>query len=125
MPTGWLRVHVFTSIAQLPLKDVAIVVTAKDRTALAMRLSDRSGLIDPIEIPVPDRAKSQEPGTEEIPYTLVNLFARKQGYEQIVSENIQIFEGTTTYQDLEMIPLAEYSISENIGVQYETPPQDL
>lgn len=125
MPIGLLQVHVYTSIAQLPLKDAAIIVTSKDHTALAMRITDRSGLTEPIEIPVPERSESQSPGAEGLPYTLVNLIAKKRGYEQIISEDIQIFDGVTTYQDLEMIPLAEYPLPEHTEHYYDTPPQDL
>ena len=59
--TGYIQVRAYTSIAQYPLKDVAITVTATDGTAIAMRLTDRSGRIQPIEIPVPDRAESLQP----------------------------------------------------------------
>lgn len=90
-----------------------------------MRLSDRNGLIRPIEIPVPDKEESQEPNPDEIPFAVVNLYARRKGYEQVVSKNIQIFAGTTTYQDLEMIPLSEFPDSDNQSVTYNNPPQDL
>ena len=59
--TGYIQVRAYTSTAQFPLKDVAITVTAVDGTALAMRLTDRNGLVDPIAIPVPDKAESQAP----------------------------------------------------------------
>lgn len=122
---GYLQVHAYTSSAQLPLQNVAVVITAEDQTAIAMRLTDRSGLIRTIEIPVPDREESLHPGAEEIPYTRVNLYAHLNGYEQIVSENIQIFSGTTTYQDLEMIPLPEFLPDYDEIIYYETPPQNL
>ena len=52
--TGYIQLRAYTSTAHFPLKDVAITVTATDGTAIAMRLTDRNGLITPIEIPVPD-----------------------------------------------------------------------
>ena len=104
--TGYIQVRAYTSEAQYPLEDVAIVVTAPDGTAIAMALTNRSGRIDPIEIPVPDRSESQTPDPPEKPYTLVNLFAHRQGYEQIEAENLQVFAGTTTVQNLRMIPLS-------------------
>ena len=68
MPTiGYLQARAYTSNAQIPLRDVAVVVTAPDQTAVAMRVTDRSGLIAPIEIPVPNLQESQEPGAEESP----------------------------------------------------------
>ena len=122
---GYIQVRAYTSSAQYPLKDVAITVTAEDGTAIAMRLTNRSGQIVPIEIPVPDRAESLTPDPPEIPFTSVNLFARLRGYEQIESENLQIFAGTTTFQNLEMIPLSELPGQWDQTVIYDTPPQNL
>lgn len=123
--TGFIQLRAYTSTAQFPLKDVAITVTASDRTAIAMRLTDRNGLITPIEIPVPDRAESLQPDPPERPYATVNLYARKHGYEQVESENLQVFADTTTYQNLEMIPLAELPQNWDQTVIYNTPPQNL
>ena len=55
----------------------------------------------------------------------MNLYARKQGYEQVESENLQVFADTTTYQNLEMIPLAELPLNWDQTVIYNTPPQNL
>lgn len=123
--TGYITARAFTSIAQLPLKNVAVAVTSDDGTAIAMRLTDRNGLIRPIEIPVPDLDESQTPGALEKPYTLINLHARLQGYEQIEADHIQVFAGTTTYQNLEMIPLPEFPETNNITIFFDTPPQNL
>lgn len=123
--TGYIQVRAYTSTAQFPLKDVAITVTATDGTAIAMRLTDRNGQITPIEIPVPDKKESESPISGEKPYAAVNLYARLRGYEQIESENLQVFADTTTYQNLEMIPLAELPLAWDQTVIYNTPPQNL
>ena len=123
--TGYLQAHIYTSNAQLPLSNVAVVVTSPDGTAIAMRITDRSGLIDPIEIPVPPLEESQEPGSGERPYTQVNLTAELPGFERIEAENLQIFAGTTTYQNLEMIPLSTEPFGQNQTIHYITPPQNL
>ena len=123
--TGFIQLRAYTSTAQFPLKDVAITVTASDGTAIAMRLTDRNGQITPIEIPVPDREESLQPDPKERPFAIVNPYARKQGYEQVESENLQVFADTTTYQNLEMIPLAELPNAWDQTVIYNTPPQNL
>ena len=122
---GFLQLRAYTSTAQFPLQDVAVTVTATDGTAIAMRLTDRNGLIIPIEIPVPDRSESLQPDPPERPFSVVNLYARKRGYEQVEAENVQIFADTTTYQNLEMIPLAELPQGWDQIVIYDTPPQNL
>ena len=123
--TGYITVHAYTSYAQLPLKDVAISVTASDGTAIAMRLTDRSGQITPIEIPVPARVESLSPGLSDKPFTTVNLYARLRGYEQIEIENLQVFSDTTTNQNLEMIPLSELPGKWNQTEIFETTRQNL
>lgn len=123
--TGYITVHAYTSFAQIPLKDVAIAVTATDGTAIAMRLTDRSGQIAPIEIPVPERSASLTPDNSETPFATVNLYARLKGYEQIEIENLQVFAGTTTNQNLEMIPLSELPGRWNQTEIFDTPRQNL
>ena len=122
---GYITAHAYTSYALLPLQNAAITVTAADGTAIAMRITDRNGLIVPIQVPVPDKSASQSPDTGEIPYTTVNLYARLKGYEQIEIENLQVFADTTTNQNLEMIPLAELPDRWDQIEVFDTPPQNL
>lgn len=123
--TGYIQVHAYTSYAQLPLEDVAITVTSADGTAIAMRLTDRSGLIAPIPIPVPDKSESLSPDPRERPFAVVNLYAHLNGYERVDAENLQVFADTTTLQPLEMIPLQELPDSWNQTEIFNTPPQNL
>ena len=123
--TGYIQVHAYESYARLPLKDVAIAITAEDGTAIAMRLTDRSGQIVPIEIPVPDLRDSQSPDPPERPYAIVNLYAHLRGYEQVDAENLQVFADTVTDQDLMMVPLSELPNRWDQTVIFDTPPQNL
>lgn len=123
--TGYIQVFAYTSFAQLPLEDVAITVTASDGTAIAMRITDRNGQITPIEIPVPNLSESQSPNPPEKPFANVNLYAHKKGFEQIEAENLQVFAGTITDQNLMMIPLSELPSSWDQTVIFNTPPQNL
>ena len=123
--TGYIQVHAYSSNAQLPLKDVAVSVTATDGTAIAMRLTDRSGKITPVEIPVPELSASQTPDTGVIPFTSVNLTARLKGYEQIKIERLQVFADTLTVQNFEMIPLSELPGAWDKIEDFDTPPQNL
>lgn len=123
--TGYIQVYAYSSYARLPLQDVAVTVTAPDGTALALQLTDRSGKIAPIPVPVPDKAASQTPDTGEVPFATVNLQARLRGYEQIFIKGLQIFADTTTDQDLEMIPLSELPAQWDRSETFDTPPQNL
>ena len=123
--TGYIQVNAYSSYARLPLKDVAVSITAPDGTALALALTDRSGRIEPVALPVPDPAASQSPNTGQPGFATVNLQARLQGYEQIGVTGLQVFPGITTVQDLEMIPLSELPSQWGKAERFITPPQNL
>lgn len=124
--TGYIQVHAYTSYAQIPLKDVAVSITDISGAAIALRITNRSGFLDePVEIQVPDLTAGQSPNTGVIPFAVVNLYARLNGYEAIEIENLQIFPNTTTLQNLEMIPLSELPDSWNRLEIFNTPAQNL
>ena len=123
--TGYVQVHAYTSNAQIPLRDVAIMVTTPEGEAIAMRTTDKSGRIDPIPITVPDRNASQTPNTGIVPFTNVNIYARLENYEQIESETAQVFAGIVTVQNLEMIPLSELPSQWSKTEIFRTPAQNL
>lgn len=123
---GYLQVFAYTSNAQIPLKDVAVTVTDLSGSAIAMRLTNRSGQLDtPLAIAVPDLSASQSPNTGLIPYTSVNLYARLENFEEIVVNHVQIFPDTVTVQNLELIPLSELPDSWNKSETFDTPAQNL
>ena len=123
--TGYIRIRAYQSRAELPLKDVAVAISAADGTAIALLLTDRSGLAGPVAIPVPEIAAGQTPDTGEIPFTVVNISARLKGYEQIENEDVQVFPDTTTVQNLELIPLSEMPGEYDRREIFITTPQNL
>lgn len=123
--TGYIQVHAYTSLAQIPLQDVAVRIVGSDGILIAMRLTDRSGNIAPIPVTVPDLSAGQTPNTGVVPFARVNLYARLSNYEQIEAENVQIFPDTITLQNLEMIPLSELPTQWNRAEIFDTPAQNL
>ena len=124
--TGYIQVHAYTSQAQIPIKDAAVAITDTNGSAIALRLTDKSGqLEEPIPITVPDLAVSQTPNTGETPFAVVNLYAKADLYEEIEIENLQVFPDTITVQNLEMIPQAELPDYWNQVEIFNIPPQNL
>lgn len=124
--TGYIQVHAYVSFARIPLKDVAVTVTDASGAAIAMRLTNRNGTLDaPISINVPDLSAGQSPDTGIIPFAAVNIYARREDYEEIIVENLQVFPDTVTDQNLEMIPLSELPQYWNQAEIFDTPPQNL
>ena len=124
--TGYIQVHAYTSNAQIPLKDVAVAITEPSGSAIALRLTDRSGqFTEPVPLTVPEFSASQTPNTGVIPYRLVNLHAKLPNYEEIEINNLQVFANTITTQNLELIPLSELPEYWNQVEIFNTPVQNL
>ena len=121
---GYIQAMAYASRARLPLEDVAVSVVDDDGRLLGLRTTNSSGQTTPIRLTVPDRAESQSPGQEK-PFVTVNLYARAEGYEQVLIRDIQVFADTVTEQDLQLVPLAELPGSWNQVEVYDTPPQNL
>lgn len=124
--TGYIQVNAYASNAQIPLKDVAIAITDPSGSAIALRLTNRSGQLDaPIAITVPDLSASQTPDTNITPFAVVNLYAKVENYEEIEVKNLQVFPDTVTNQNLELIPLSELPEYWNQVEIFDTPKQNL
>ena len=130
--TGYIQVYAFTSKARIPLRGVAVMITDRNNSAIAMGTTDQSGKYGPISLIVPDRSESLSPGSIEqpfvtgiIPFSTVNMFARLENYEQIEAENVQVFADTVTIQNLEMIPLSELPQQWTKTELFDTPAQNL
>ena len=122
---GFLQVKATTSRARLPLENVSVRVVAEDGALLALRLTDSSGNTEPIKLEVPARADSQTPDPEQQPFIQLSIYARAEDYSQIQVQNVQVFAGTTTVQELNFIPLSELPGQWNETEIFNTPIQDL
>lgn len=123
---GYIQVRAYASNAQIPLQNVAVAITDAAGSAIALRMTDRSGnLPEAVAIDVPEASYSQSPNTGAIPFSTVNLYARLEDYELIEVENLQVFANTVTVQDLAMIPLSEYPDTFLKSELFVTPPQNL
>lgn len=123
---GYVNVHTYESNAQIPLNNVAIAITDENGDAIALRLTNRNGMLDKsIPIQVPDLSKSQMPNNDQRPFSSVNVYARKKGYVQIEVKQVQVFANTVTDQEFEMIPLPEYPEDQSLLEIFTVPPQSL
>lgn len=110
----------------LPLENVAVAILTPKDELIAARMTNSSGMLDQaVAIEVPPRSAGQTPGTGVVPFARVTVRARKEGYEQIEAEDVQVFPDTVTTQDLELIPLAEFPEPWNRWELFRTPPQNL
>ena len=109
-PIGTIVLRVYAARAQLPVAGATVAVTRKAaggrHTLLAVRITDENGRIAPVEVDTPDQAASASPGTPS-PFSVCDVWVEAQGYELLFLENVQLFPGTETLQEAELIPLLE------------------
>lgn len=108
--TGTIVTRVFTSRAQIPVEGATVAFTQRGEggrhALLALRVTDGSGRTAPVQVATPDQAASAFPGTPD-PFAVCDIWVESPGYELLVVENVQIFPGTETLQELELVPLPE------------------
>lgn len=129
MPTqGILICFVYTSEAVLPLQNATVAVTQRREdgqvTLIAVRTTDQSGKTEPIRIDAPPASDSQSDTTGK-PFAVVDITVDFPGYEKIVVEDVQIFSGVTTLQNLALIPLSELPGTGNLSEIFRIPSQNL
>ena len=125
---GTLQVHVYTSRASLPLAEAAVTVTQKDKdgleTLLSMQLTDLDGKTRAIQIEAPERNQSEEPG-QSVPFSSVTVTVDLLEYDRTVIENVQIFSGIASLQDVALLPRASLPETGNQLQAYTISPQGL
>lgn len=126
--TGTILTRVFTSQAQIPVAGATVAFTQRGpeghHTLLALRVTDANGRTAPVQVDTPDASASESPGTVT-PFAVCDIWAESPGYELLVVENVQIFAGTQTLQELELIPLPEQSLTLLLETPVNVPPQNL
>ena len=107
--TGTLTVRVFTSRAQLPVEGATVAVTQRGRNGkhrvLSVQQTDRDGATRPITIPTPEVGGSTAPNGGTVPFARCDIWVEHEGYELMVIEDVQIFPGEVSMQQVELEPL--------------------
>lgn len=126
--TGTILTRVFTSRAQIPIAGATVVFTRQEpggvRALLALRVTDGNGITAPVQLATPDLAASEFPGTDT-PFAVCDIWAEAPGYELLAVEDVQVFPGTQTLQELRLIPLPEQSAALTPEDPVLIPPQTL
>lgn len=128
MAVGNVRVRVFTSRGSLPVENATVTIEqlANDgkRTLLSVQRTDESGLIQPVEVQTPELTTSQGPDRGKS-WTDVQIRASHPMFASIVVEEAQVFPGITTEQEMELIPLPQWTEEPAATETFIVPPQSL
>ena len=125
---GTILTRVYTSRAQIPVGSATVAFTQQGNEGrhilLAVRVTDENGRTAPVRVATPNASASESPGTAH-PFAVCDIWAESPGYELLVVENVQIFPGTQTLQELELIPLPENTATLPPEEPVNIPPQNL
>lgn len=107
---GTLLVRAFVSNAQLPVPGATVIVSKPEpnerQRLLSIQLTNENGVAGPITLEAPDTAGSLNPGNNGSSFYDYTLLVEHPGYQLAVFEELQIFPGVETVQDIPLIPLS-------------------
>ena len=108
--TGSLTVRAFTSQAQLPVPGATVIISGPSedgrRTVLSIQTTDSSGTTPPVQLDAPDLSLSEEPGGAA-PFSDYALVVEHPDYYLATFEQLQVFPGVETVQNVPLIPLPQ------------------
>lgn len=125
---GTLSVRAFTSRAQIPVAGATAAVTRSagsgKRQLVAVRVTDESGLTQPISLPAPPPGQSGGPGGRQ-PFNLCDVWIEHPEYQMLHVENVQVFPGVETRQNAELLPLPDFPEPGDLTATVAVTPQPL
>jgi hypothetical protein len=127
LATGYIVVNVYTSRAQIPLRNAKVSVTSgpeENSTLLGFRTTDENGQTSLISVETPDLELSLSPSKMK-PFALCNIKISHPSYYTLTITDVQVFANTQTLQNVELIPLEENSKPADRFINRTTPAQNL
>ena len=116
---GYMIVRVTTARGAIPLEGALVTVSnyspefeSGRGDVIAVYKTDRSGVTEKFSLPAPPRALSMSPGNGKS-YQTYNISVAKDGYYSQSYINAPVFDGITSIQTADMIPLPDNGQTDN------------
>ena len=103
--------------------DAAHAILTTDLKVKEIAVTDQNGKTRSIPLPAANPELSQKPGIEH-PYITYNIQITADGYIPVRDFNVPLFGGITAIQPVELIPIPEGGVTDDIAID-EGGPQDL
>lgn len=108
--TGSLVVRTFTSQAQLPVAGATVIISSRAEDGrhkvFSIQTTDESGGTQPFELEAPDISLGMSPG-QAAPFSDYSLVVEHPGYFLATFEQLQVFPGVETVQNIPLVPLPQ------------------
>ncbi len=121
--TAALQVHVTTAKEALPIPNALVVIrrqTEGQPEVAQIRLTDISGLTEPVILPATDPSLTLQPQTD-VPLVLYEIDTSAPGYYRVRNSDVPLFGGIPTIQPVSLVPLPEFDESENPELIFRVP----
>ncbi len=106
--TGYLRVQTVSAGGALPVEGALVLVLDEEsKNTVSSQRTDRSGLTETLSLPTPARGLSQSPSSVA-PYSTYTVQVSKDGYFSAFDYSIPVFDGVTSLQRVNLIPIGEF-----------------
>jgi len=103
---GYLKIWVTTAGRTLPIKGVTVKVYTQDGKLLYSLQTGDGGLTSTVELEAPSAAESQQPMPGVKPYATYVIRINADGFRPVSDGDVNIFEGITAIQPVELVPLS-------------------
>lgn len=108
--TGYLVIRATTASGALPIENALVTVYGNrpDFSAVIARLqTGNDGLTPKIALSAPPRSLSETPGNGDNSFATYNISVRKNGFYPLSLYEVPVFDGITSVQPANLIPLIE------------------
>ena len=126
--SGSLAVRVFTSQAQLPVSGATVIISSRaedDRhNIFSVQTTDSSGSTKSFPLDAPDLILSGSPGGDA-PFSNYSLVVEHPEYYLATFEQLQIFPGIETVQNVSLVPLPRPPAGQDAAEPVIVTPQPL
>ena len=119
---GRLVVNVTTIGGLYPVKNAIVTVFkggADNMEMIAQFNTDESGKTPAFTLPAPPAALTENPQNTVRPYAFYNILTQADGFIDNINYNAAIFDGVTSLQNVNMIPLSKENNQPIVNDEYE------
>ena len=107
MQIGYIKARVYTSDAQIPIKNAVFNVYTADENKyvlLGTRITDEEGHTTVIPVKTPDSSLSQYQGNAD-PFTTVSIRIDHPDFRTYIVNGVQVFGGQVSIQEAFLLPV--------------------
>lgn len=125
--TAPLTVRVTSANEAIPIPDALVIVTREENGETiveASRITNGSGLTEPIVLPAVDPALTLRPGSN-IPRIVYEVTVAAPDHYRARISNIPLYGGIPTELPVSLVPLSEFANGPEREIRYDTPPINL